>query len=390
MQLKITLERPKGGRVDLRATFDSSTTVGDLAEHLIANDPVRRPRTRGKFTLKLGGSDTILDPDVPLAEADVQSGVTVSAVPAAGGYEAGRRSEHAALITVVAGPGQGSEYHLGRGAFVIGRDPDCHVVLPDPMVSRRHARVNITDIVEVLDLGSANGTMVGGAVTPRALLRASDRVQLGDTVLQVALRHQPTATASVDTGSAVSFVRSPVLAPVYEGTVFEAPAAPERPQRQRLPLITLFVPLLMAPVLYAITHSLASLAFIALSPLMLIGSNLESRRNNKRDYREAVETFESELAQLREDLTTEARREVDGRSAESPAPSELVAAATARSPLLWSRRHDVGTFGHVRLGLAGMPSRCAVEVPKSGRAARSSRPRRTTWPVSSRLLARSP
>ena len=48
----------------------------------------------------------------------------------------------------------------------------------------------------------------------------------------------------------------------------------------------------------------------------------------------------------------------------------LVTASVRRSPLLWSRRHDTGAFGLVRLGVARMPSRSVIEVPKGGRAAR--------------------
>jgi DNA-binding winged helix-turn-helix (wHTH) protein len=67
---------------------------------------------------------------------------------------------------------QGAAYRLTRGthAFalhngenLIGRDPDVHVFLDHPSVSRRHARISITAGRVVLeDLNSRNGTCLDG------------------------------------------------------------------------------------------------------------------------------------------------------------------------------------------------------------------------------------
>jgi DNA-binding winged helix-turn-helix (wHTH) protein len=67
---------------------------------------------------------------------------------------------------------QASNYQLTRGthAFalqngenLIGRDPDVHIFLDHPSVSRRHARISITaDRVVLADLNSRNGTCVDG------------------------------------------------------------------------------------------------------------------------------------------------------------------------------------------------------------------------------------
>src|SRR4051794_33198022 len=69
---------------------------------------------------------------------------------------------------------QGALYRLTRGthAFalqhgenLIGRDPDVHVFLDHPSVSRRHARISITvGRVMLEDLNSRNGTSVNGRV----------------------------------------------------------------------------------------------------------------------------------------------------------------------------------------------------------------------------------
>src|SRR3954467_7942126 len=54
-------------------------------------------------------------------------------------------------------------FALQNGENLIGRDPDVHVFLDHPSVSRRHARISITaDRVVLADLNSRNGTCVDG------------------------------------------------------------------------------------------------------------------------------------------------------------------------------------------------------------------------------------
>jgi hypothetical protein len=54
-------------------------------------------------------------------------------------------------------------FELARGDNVIGRDPHATVWLDLPSISRRHARIVISDEgAHVEDLGSKNGTCIGG------------------------------------------------------------------------------------------------------------------------------------------------------------------------------------------------------------------------------------
>lgn len=75
---------------------------------------------------------------------------------------------------------------LGEGDNVIGRDPSCSVWLDQPGVSRRHARVTVTDDAATIeDLGSTNGTIVSEiAITGRHQLRDADIIQLGSVDLK--------------------------------------------------------------------------------------------------------------------------------------------------------------------------------------------------------------
>jgi len=72
----------------------------------------------------------------------------------------------------------GREHQLRPGTNVFGRQGDISV--EDTRVSRKHAQVNLEgDTVTVEDLGSTNGTKVGGAMLPAGEKRA---VNPGETV----------------------------------------------------------------------------------------------------------------------------------------------------------------------------------------------------------------
>jgi pSer/pThr/pTyr-binding forkhead associated (FHA) protein len=70
--------------------------------------------------------------------------------------------------------------------LVIGRHPNCDLVLTDTTVSRRHARLTFRDGGWVVrDLESTNGTRVNGQYVGRCRLRPGDRLELGEQSLRV-------------------------------------------------------------------------------------------------------------------------------------------------------------------------------------------------------------
>ena len=61
------------------------------------------------------------------------------------------------------------EWLLSEGSHVVGRDRDCAVRIDSVTISRRHARIVVTDGEAVVeDLGSKNGTHVNGQRVTRA------------------------------------------------------------------------------------------------------------------------------------------------------------------------------------------------------------------------------
>lgn len=92
-------------------------------------------------------------------------------------------SRESAMLILQEEETAGQTWVLDRDRVVIGRDPDCDVVLPSRLVSRQHAVVARDEAGYVLeDLESKNGTYLNGRVVAGTV-----RLQDGDEI-QIALR----------------------------------------------------------------------------------------------------------------------------------------------------------------------------------------------------------
>jgi adenylate cyclase len=71
-------------------------------------------------------------------------------------------------------------YDFSGGEVLIGRSPDCQIVLKDFGISRQHARISVDDDgVHITDLKSKNGTQVNGVSVVQAPLKDGDKILLG-------------------------------------------------------------------------------------------------------------------------------------------------------------------------------------------------------------------
>ncbi len=82
------------------------------------------------------------------------------------------------------------EIELPVGRFLIGRAESTQLALDDPLVSRHHAAIDVTEAAATLhDLESRNGVRVNGVkITAPYPLAVGDKVSIGSTDLLFALR----------------------------------------------------------------------------------------------------------------------------------------------------------------------------------------------------------
>jgi hypothetical protein len=118
--------------------------------------------------------------------------------------------------------GQSRRERVGGERFIVGRQSDCDLCIPDGKLSREHLeieRIGYNFIVS--DLGSSNGTTLNGAnLSGRVALSNGDRLNLGGSI-------EMTAEFASE-----QLAAAPVAAEDNNGQAFEAPAAASSPQPQ--------------------------------------------------------------------------------------------------------------------------------------------------------------
>lgn len=239
-------------------------------------------------------------------------------------------------LVVAAGPDAGATLSLPPGRWVtVGRDPSCDLVIADPSLSRRHARIRLDrDRVRVEDLASTNGvTWEQGEEA--SVWRSGDRLLLGRSALVLEPRRP--APASVVPG---------------EGHLEVVPWRRERPQPHPVELAsppepvrrtvrppsawTWALPLAVAVTVALVLRMPWLLLFGLLGPAMVFGHHLGDRRAARDEHRDAVAAHRRQLQDLDLAATDALRAELAHRREMDPGILALTAALSAGpSTRLW-------------------------------------------------------
>ncbi|MDR2895271.1 MAG: FHA domain-containing protein [Propionibacteriaceae bacterium] len=374
MKTKLTWRRDGQTATDVTITCDVETTVGDLADYLqaVANNAPTAPVWAASAALPapvehramtiaiLDQGEHRLPETMTLADAGLHSGHVITLAEHSP-FDAQAHNE-AATLTIVAGPEAGRQVMLSFGANLIGRAGDAAVRLSDLLVSRHHAQLNIADVAEIIDLGSANGLTVNGEPTARQVLHPGDLVEVGDTSFTVQLLAVAPGRRPASGGDA-GFIRSPRLVRPYDGRQFPVPEAPKPPAKQRFQVAMLLSPIAMAAAMYFMTKNWMSVIFMAMMPLMFIATYIDNLIAGRATLKRQLKQWRADLDELVSEVGDEVVVERAARLIEHPATSECLDAVMARSSLMWTRRLDAPGFAQLRLGLGALPSRISFDIP---------------------------
>ncbi len=271
-------------------------------------------------------------------------------------------------IAVVAGPDAGRRVPLTADGVVIGRSAGMGLTLSDERLSRRHARISLSDNgFRVTDLSSTNGTRCGSVLVGEGADRDVDGTEviaIGDSLLRLVRAVGTTASTLPRGEGRVVVNRSPRTRPPELSLTITAPTPPVPPRRGRIPWIAAALPVPFAGLL-AVFFGPQMLAFALLSPLMLVGNVLSDRWGGRREYARELAAHEIELADRQGEFDALRRLEREQRWRDLPDPATVLDIASGPGTRLWERRRGAPDLGRVRLGVGELATRTAWVPPGS-------------------------
>jgi DNA segregation ATPase FtsK/SpoIIIE, S-DNA-T family len=354
--MRVVLDNHGGEQADVELRLGrDDATVGDLLDLL--------PDAGGARGIVLDGR--FCHVDLALSEIGLYEGARIQP---ADGAPAGREVRTAALeLRVIAGFDAGRRLPLGPEGIVVGRDPDCDLALGDDGVSRRHLRVQASPgglRATVSDLESINGTWVEGKrireptdVEPGAVFEAGD-VAFTVSASVAPLPVDPVRQASL--AGTIAFNRPPRARANGAQEALSAPDEPGEVAKPRFSIASAVGPLVLGAVMVVVLHSIIYALFMLLSPVLVIGSWMEQRRQASRSSRGDRRDYDQKLQSFRRDVTQAQADELSRRRSRFPDLAEICRRATAPDPRLWERRPDDDDFLALSAGLGEIPFRPAL------------------------------
>jgi S-DNA-T family DNA segregation ATPase FtsK/SpoIIIE len=246
------------------------------------------------------------------------------------------------LLAVDSGPGAGMLVALRRGQFRIGRS-GTEIVIPDPALSREHARLDVSDTdVTIVDLGSANGTSVDGRKVRLAAVTTASSIHCGESTISLRLGPSvmPHAAADAVTARAGSSVAAPL---VVRGTTASSHRAAV--------VLAAVLPLLAGVGLALLTGMWMFLAFTAVSGVSVLVPFLTGRRQRRELHAAVAEA---------------ARQDRERRRQAAPSAADLaIGCAAGALPAAGAPQREPPEIC-LRLGLADQRANIRLEPPDSG------------------------
>ncbi|MDT0167636.1 FtsK/SpoIIIE domain-containing protein [Pseudarthrobacter sp. BRE9] len=170
------------------------------------------------------------------------------------------------VLAVDSGAAAGTVVPLRRGSYTIGRS-GTRIVIPDPELSREHARLVVTDTkIMLFDLDSANGTYVDGERVRSAVVSTDSTIMCGQSNLLLVFADVP-GKILADAGMSVA---EPIVVPGRVDTGNRA-----------LIVLTAVLPLSLGVLLAVLTGMWMFLAFSAASVFSALVPAASGRRQRR-------------------------------------------------------------------------------------------------------------
>ncbi|RRC95356.1 FtsK/SpoIIIE domain-containing protein [Schaalia canis] len=369
MRIKLTLRGRGPSDIDLLVTTDNTATIGDIAATLATAGPEGAAPAIDpeSVTLRLlepasGRVLSVLAPTAYVTESGLRSGAVVDIAGAE--QNIGTGAAKAAEMHIVSGPDKGMVVSLPFGSTTVGRAQSATVTCTDPMISKKHMRVVVGSQIEVHDLNSANGVLLGDQRVQRSVVGPHDVITIGDTQVKFVHLRQPEEGLGDSTD--IGFIRPPQVIPHVGVKKFKLPENPNVPDKGRFPILAIIAPLIMGGVMYLMTRQMLSVVFMALSPLLMIGNWFDQWSQTRKAIKKGKASHAAALALLREDLEKHHKDERSARMAQHPPVEQVINGALSRDGSLWMRRPEHPEFLKLRVGIGTDQAAIEFETASTG------------------------
>ena len=240
----------------------------------------------------------------------------------------------ALLLAVHSGPAAGRVLPLRRGSYRIGRT-SADLSIPDPDLSREHARIDVTDTaLTIEDLGSANGIGVNGKRVRNAAISTESMISCGRSTMSIVVAGPPGCWTSCMGAAGVS-VAEPLSVP-----------RPPGQENRGMLFLSALLPVVLGVALALLTGMWMFLAFTAVSAVTLVVPIASGRRARRR---------------LQSAVVAAAAADKERRRRSAPSPAQLVLNSPRKAVAADSIPEVSGVW--LRLGLAEQPANVRLEPP---------------------------
>jgi S-DNA-T family DNA segregation ATPase FtsK/SpoIIIE len=356
----LTAVDPTSTVVDYQVDTAADTTVAELAQVLGERSPgLQRDGAPRVFV-----DGAPLDPRLTVADSPLRQGAVLGLdrpVTAVG-------SEPRGLVEVrgVGGADAGAVHRLDFGEHLLGSATTCRVRMSDPSGPPVSARLRVSPDGRCV-VTPASGVAIQldrQELTEEAEWPAGAQLVVGASLLELRRPERPDAALQVSEDRVgLDYNRPPRLLPAPRTTRFTLPSPPPKPERRPLPYLTALAPLIISGALFLLTRNPATLLIAVLSPMVLIGNQLLTRRQGRQTHRERVAEYEAKKERITADAQEALTAERMARRASFPDPAAVLLTVVGPRRRLWERRTGDPDFLELRAGTADVPSEVVLTDP---------------------------
>lgn len=350
---------------DLSCDAEPDATIGDLIHEICTELAIVEEVSL--VVERLAGA---LDPVTSLADSGLVSGDTVLLYSGRSRQYAEPSDTSAAgmvILEVSGGPHQGASWTLKPGTHTIGRATGATLHLPDPSLAFGHLDLRVDERGEIHATAYGEVRVDGSPMPLRReyVIGRGSRLSAGTSQFSFK-RTAPVIHGGRDKAGQILFNRTPYFpATPTKLEVGKIPTPPVKPEPQPVNWLYMVLPIVIGGVLYAVTRNVLTLAFVALSPLMLLANSFYSKKSNTKRYGRQKERWFAQAVKIATDLTNALAEEKKLLLETYPSTQQLLQWVTSRSTSLWCRDREDETFLTLRIGAGNVAPLASIDVAET-------------------------